>query len=211
MSEPASLILKSSILRQCPRSAGMPMMCWDFCRDMAGTVSGRQWLHFALCFLDAYGRWPVISSFEKASCCPRRHPRFLVENPLQLPGSHQDDSPHGFLATHAGIARPAENAKVATAPSGAASLTSTGHSQLMKAILLRILQIVVTVGVLVWVFHDREMRTNIPVLLRRADPRWLLLGVAFAGAGNWPTSFAGRFFCACKTSKFLSRVPRWYS
>jgi glycosyltransferase 2 family protein len=64
----------------------------------------------------------------------------------------------------------------------------------MRANLLRILQVLVTLGVLVWVFHDRQMRANIPILVRRADPRWLLLGAAFAGAGELANIFRWQIF-----------------
>ena len=64
----------------------------------------------------------------------------------------------------------------------------------MKKLLLRVVQVLVTVGVLVWVFHDRQMRANIPVVLRQADPRWLLLGIAFAGAGELANIFRWQIF-----------------
>ena len=42
----------------------------------------------------------------------------------------------------------------------------------MKKLLLRVVQVLVTIGVLVWVFRDSQMRANIPAVLRQADPRW---------------------------------------
>ena len=64
----------------------------------------------------------------------------------------------------------------------------------MKAILLRSFQGLVTVGVLVWVFHDPQLRANIPTVLRRAKTGWILLGVAFAGAGELANIFRWHIF-----------------
>lgn len=64
----------------------------------------------------------------------------------------------------------------------------------MKKILLRIVQVLTTIGVLVWVFHDPQMRANIPVVLRKADPRWLLLGIAFAGIAEGANIFRWQIF-----------------
>jgi len=64
----------------------------------------------------------------------------------------------------------------------------------MKAILLRSFQGLVTVGVLVWVFHDPQLRANIPTVLRQAEPGWILLGVAFAGAGELANIFRWHIF-----------------
>ncbi len=47
-----------------------------FLQDMAGSVSGQQWLHFALCFLDAYGRRPVIARMKKLLVVPDGIPGF---------------------------------------------------------------------------------------------------------------------------------------
>src|SRR5882724_11184070 len=64
----------------------------------------------------------------------------------------------------------------------------------MKTILLRIFQALVTVGVLLWVFHDPQLRANIPTVLRQAEPGWILLGVAFAGAGELANIFRWQIF-----------------
>lgn len=50
--------------------------------------------------------------------------------------------------------------------------------------LLVLLQIVVTVGLLAFFFHDPEFRRDILETLRHANPAWLLLGVLIAGAEN---------------------------
>lgn len=61
----------------------------------------------------------------------------------------------------------------------------------MKKILLLLLQLVVTVGVLVWVFHDPAKRAQMAVALRAADYRWIALAmvayytVEFAAAVRW--------------------------
>ena len=64
----------------------------------------------------------------------------------------------------------------------------------MKKILLRIAQVLVTAGVLTWVFHDPQMRANIPVVLRQANPWWILLGVAFAGVAELSNIFRWQIF-----------------
>lgn len=46
------------------------------------------------------------------------------------------------------------------------------------------LQTVVTVGLLAFFFHDPEFRREAAAALRGANPGWLLLGVAIAGAEN---------------------------
>src|SRR5437868_1172713 len=96
---------------------------------------------------------------KKASRCSHGPARILVDHPRQLLRSRQDAAPLQGIATRAGDPRP------------------------MKTMLLRIFQALVTVGVLVWVFHDPQLRANVPAVLRRAEPGWILLGVAFAGAG----------------------------
>jgi len=47
-----------------------------FLQDMAGTVSARQWLPFALCFLDAYGRRRVIARLTRLLVVPNGIPGF---------------------------------------------------------------------------------------------------------------------------------------
>lgn len=64
----------------------------------------------------------------------------------------------------------------------------------MKTVLLRIAQVLVTVGVLAWVFRDPQMRANIPVVLRQADPWWLLLGAACAGVAELANIFRWQIF-----------------
>lgn len=51
----------------------------------------------------------------------------------------------------------------------------------MKKHALRALQFLVTAGILVWIFHDSKMRADIPAALRRADPRWIAMGVLVSG------------------------------
>ena len=47
----------------------------------------------------------------------------------------------------------------------------------MKKVLAGIFQVAVTVGVLVWVFHDPQKRAQMGVALRTADYRWILAAV----------------------------------
>jgi hypothetical protein len=47
-----------------------------FLQDMAGSIPGRQWLRFALCFLDAYGQPPVIARMQKLLVVPEGIPGF---------------------------------------------------------------------------------------------------------------------------------------
>jgi glycosyltransferase 2 family protein len=46
----------------------------------------------------------------------------------------------------------------------------------MKKNIITAVQILVTLGILVWIFHDPQKRANILGALRRADPLWLLTG-----------------------------------
>ena len=54
----------------------------------------------------------------------------------------------------------------------------------MKKIIFRVLQVLVTVGVLAWVFRDPAMRAGMAAALRKADPKWITIGIAVAGAGE---------------------------
>lgn len=47
----------------------------------------------------------------------------------------------------------------------------------MKKILLTLFQVAVTVGMLIWVFHDPNQRTKMAIALRMADYRWVGAGV----------------------------------
>ena len=64
----------------------------------------------------------------------------------------------------------------------------------MKKVLLRIVQTLITVGILVWVFRDPKMRANIPVILHQANPWWILLGVACAGVAELANIFRWQIF-----------------
>jgi uncharacterized protein (TIRG00374 family) len=64
----------------------------------------------------------------------------------------------------------------------------------MKKVLLRIVQTLITVGILVWVFRDPKMRANIPVILHQANPWWILLGVACAGVAEVANIFRWQIF-----------------
>ena len=61
----------------------------------------------------------------------------------------------------------------------------------MKKILVGLLQIVVTLAVLVWVFHDPQKRAQMGVALRMADYRWIVVAVCaylmveFAAGVRW--------------------------
>jgi uncharacterized protein (TIRG00374 family) len=47
----------------------------------------------------------------------------------------------------------------------------------MKKILLTLFQVAVTIGMLIWVFHDPNQRTKMAIALRMADYRWVGAGV----------------------------------
>ncbi len=51
----------------------------------------------------------------------------------------------------------------------------------MKKTVLTVLQIVVTLGILVWIFHDENKRAEMWRALRNAEPAWLLAGIAAYG------------------------------
>lgn len=61
----------------------------------------------------------------------------------------------------------------------------------MKKTLLTLLQLVVTVAVLIWVFHDPAKRAQMGIALRAADFRWIIGAIAsyviveFAAAVRW--------------------------
>lgn len=50
--------------------------------------------------------------------------------------------------------------------------------------LIRAAQVIITLGILAWVFGDAELRAGLPIVLGSADSRWLLSAVAAAGAGE---------------------------
>lgn len=51
----------------------------------------------------------------------------------------------------------------------------------MKKKLLTLLQIIVTLGILFWVFHDPKTRTEMAAAIRAANPWWVLAAVAAFG------------------------------
>jgi glycosyltransferase 2 family protein len=54
----------------------------------------------------------------------------------------------------------------------------------VKTIWLRICQAGVTVGLLVWIFRDEELRAGILRALQEADPMWIAIGIGVAGLGE---------------------------
>jgi len=61
----------------------------------------------------------------------------------------------------------------------------------LKKIILTIIQVVVTVGILFWVFHDPQKRASMGEALKHAKPVWLLAGfvcygvVEIVAAARW--------------------------
>ena len=51
----------------------------------------------------------------------------------------------------------------------------------MKKTILSIIQVLVTVGILIWVFRDPQKRTQMLEALRHADRTWILIGIAAYG------------------------------
>lgn len=51
----------------------------------------------------------------------------------------------------------------------------------MKKTILTILQVVVTLGILVWIFHDPHKRADMFDALRHADPFWIFIGIGAYG------------------------------
>jgi glycosyltransferase 2 family protein len=47
----------------------------------------------------------------------------------------------------------------------------------MKKTVLTILQVLATIGLLYWVFHDPQQRTQMVTAIRNSDPKWFLLGL----------------------------------
>src|SRR5712675_657652 len=64
----------------------------------------------------------------------------------------------------------------------------------MKKVLIRAAQVLVTAGVLWWVFRDPQMRANMPVVLHQANIRWILLGIAFTGTAELANIFRWQIF-----------------
>ncbi len=64
----------------------------------------------------------------------------------------------------------------------------------MKRCLIPLIQILITVALLGWFFHDEEFRTNTSRLLSRANPLWILAGIAIAGVENLIGAFRWRIF-----------------
>ncbi|MGH8046884.1 MAG: lysylphosphatidylglycerol synthase transmembrane domain-containing protein [Chthoniobacterales bacterium] len=78
---------------------------------------------------------------------------------------------------------------------------------MFKRWLIILLQTGVTIGLLVFFFHDEKFRHEAWDALRQADPRWLLLGVAIAGVENFLGVLRWRIFL-----RMLGmQVPFWKS
>ena len=67
------------------------------------------------------------------------------------------------------------------------------HSPARKWILLG-LQLIVSVALLVWIFHDREFRAHFWQVVRAGQWDWLLLGFIVAGVSNVLGAFRWRIF-----------------
>ena len=70
-----------------------------FLQDMAGTVSGRQWMPFARCFLETYGRRPVIARLTKLLVVPTGIPGFWWKIRCNYLDRAQDGPSHRCFTT----------------------------------------------------------------------------------------------------------------
>jgi uncharacterized protein (TIRG00374 family) len=61
----------------------------------------------------------------------------------------------------------------------------------MKKALILIVQILVTAGIFVWIFHDKDSREKMGAAIQQADKAWIVIGILFycgcmmAGAIRW--------------------------
>lgn len=76
----------------------------------------------------------------------------------------------------------------------------------MKKIILTIFQILVTVAVLYWVFHDPAKRAQMMVAMRMADYRWMLAGILAYGVVEVSAAF--RWHILMKVQQIHLSVPR---
>jgi uncharacterized protein (TIRG00374 family) len=78
---------------------------------------------------------------------------------------------------------------------------------MLKRWLLILLQAAVTIGLLVFFFHDAEFRRQAAEVLQQANPGWIALGILIAGAENFLGAIRWRIFL-----RMLGiRVPFWKS
>ena len=114
---------------------------------------------------------------------------------MQLPGSRENRAPHCRPASCAPAVSGAEITPGAMEIHRTSSAIKSGKlASRMNKIVQRIVQVIVTVGVLVWVFHDRQMRANIPMVIHKADMHWILVGIASAGVAELANIFRWQIF-----------------
>jgi len=75
----------------------------------------------------------------------------------------------------------------------------------MKKKLLLLLQILVSIGLLVWLFRRDDLRGQVAQVLREADPAWLIGGFLAAGVGN----FVGIWRWGIFVKMLHIRLPPW--
>src|SRR5947207_14263038 len=76
----------------------------------------------------------------------------------------------------------------------------------MKKILLTLFQIAVTVGMLIWVFHDPNQRAKMAEALRTADYRWVGAGILSYGLVEVFAAFRWQILLRVQTIRLS--VPR---
>src|SRR5947207_11054408 len=81
----------------------------------------------------------------------------------------------------------------------------------MKKILLTLFQIAVTVGMLIWVFHDPNQRAKMAEALRTADYRWVGAGILSYGLVEVFAAFRWQILLRVQKIRLsFPRVAGWF-
>src|SRR5438477_9787766 len=73
----------------------------------------------------------------------------------------------------------------------------------VRPLVVSALQIAITLGILIFLFHDSAKRAQMGEALRRADWRWLLAGVFAYGAVEILGAINGSFFSVFRACGYL--------
>src|ERR1017187_9577629 len=136
------------------------------------------------------GDWTVAHAARN----PQGHTRNLVGDPQPLLRKRQVAAANQGAGARARGLGQSRRSHSALANGCASCRPHARRARSMKKVLVRIVQTLITVGILVWVFRDPKMRANIPVILHQANPWWILLGVACAGVAELANIFRWQIF-----------------
>jgi hypothetical protein len=76
----------------------------------------------------------------------------------------------------------------------------TAPGNKLKKVILTTIQVLVTAGILFWVFHDPVQRAQMWEALIHAKPVWLLAGFLCYGWLNCSLAAGGTCCCGCRES-----------